>query len=92
MSVLIPLMRGDFTICMVMCGSGVKIGMGDIRQGLKPTRLARPRAITVSCAGAAGTTAPGSAAPPSAAGAGPATAAASVASASLAPQDCRICT
>lgn len=85
MSVLIPLMRGAFMICTVMYGSGVKIGMGDIRQGLKPTRLAQPRAMSVSCAGAAGTTTPGAAAPPSASGSGPATASSTTASASLAP-------
>jgi hypothetical protein len=44
------------------------------------------RAITVSCAGAAGTTTPGTAAPPTATGTGPATATTTTASASLAPQ------
>ena len=44
------------------------------------------RAITVSCAGAAGRTTPGTAAPPTATGTGPATATTTTASASLAPQ------
>ena len=48
------------------------------------------RAITVSCAGAAGTTTPGTAAPPTATGTGPATATTTVASASVAPQHRRI--
>ena len=44
------------------------------------------RAITVSCAGAAGTTTPGTAAPRTATGTGPATGTTTLASASLAPQ------
>src|SRR3989344_7160195 len=48
--------RGDCTICMVMCGNLCRIGTGTIRQNILLTLKVRVRARTACCAVVVGTT------------------------------------